>query len=112
MRLKSTIWLKCECIIPINFKSLSAFEVQIETQTSSVFVSETSNECSLLQGVCSGGLVGELFGETDEDSFGAAEVAEAVEVLVLDDLADEFRAAFGEACEQVRRWAVSGVAGC
>jgi hypothetical protein len=35
-------------------------------------------------------------GETDEDSFGTADVAESIRVFVLDHLADELRAEFAE----------------
>lgn len=51
-------------------------------------------------------MIGELFGEADEDCFGAADVAEGVDVLVLGDLADEFGTASGEAGEEM------GCVGC
>src|SRR5690242_19727679 len=49
----------------------------------------------------SGNLLPELLGEADEDSFGAADIAEAIRVLVLDHFADDLGAAFGEAGERI-----------
>lgn len=44
-----------------------------------------------------GGVRAEFFGEPDEESFGAADVAEAVDVFVLNDFVDEFGAKLVEA---------------
>lgn len=52
-------------------------------------------------GIRSGNLLPELFGEPDENSFGAADVAEAVDVCILDDFADDGRPQFAEAGERV-----------
>ena len=43
----------------------------------------------------------ELLGEPDEKSFGAADVAEPIRVLVLDHFADELRAALAEPGERL-----------
>ena len=43
----------------------------------------------------------QLLGEPDEQSFGAANVAEAIDVLVLHDFADELRAVLSEPEERV-----------
>ncbi len=42
-----------------------------------------------------------FLGQPDEDAFGAAEVAEAIGVLVLDHLADRLGAAFAEPGERI-----------
>lgn len=44
----------------------------------------------------SGNLLSEFLGEPDENSFGASDVAEPIDVLVLDHFADELRAALAE----------------
>jgi hypothetical protein len=49
----------------------------------------------------SGSLLPELFGEPDENSFGAPDVAEPIRVFVLDHFADELRAAFAESGERI-----------
>jgi hypothetical protein len=49
----------------------------------------------------SGSLLPELLREPDENSFGAPDVAEPIRVFVLDHLADELRAAFGETGERI-----------
>jgi len=43
----------------------------------------------------------ELLSEPDEDSFGAAHVAESIGVFVLGNFADELRAAFTETGERI-----------
>src|SRR5256885_8721503 len=49
----------------------------------------------------SGSLLSEFLGKPDENSFGAADVAEPIRVLVLDYFADELCAAFGEPGERI-----------
>src|SRR5688572_11410250 len=49
----------------------------------------------------SGGLLPELLGKPDENSFGAPDVAEPIRVFVLDDFADELRAEFAEPGERI-----------
>ncbi len=47
------------------------------------------------------GAVLELFGEADEKSFGAADVAEPVRLLILNHVADELRASLAELVERL-----------
>ena len=56
--------------------------------------------CGIMVG-SSGSLLPELFGQSDENSFGAPDVAEPIDVLVLDHFADELRAAFAEPGERI-----------
>src|SRR5918994_1382288 len=52
-------------------------------------------------GILSGGLLPELLGEPDENSFGTADVAEPVDVFVIDDFIDHRRAELAEPGEGV-----------
>src|SRR5574341_473971 len=54
-----------------------------------------------LHGIFSGGLLPELLGETDEDSFGTPDVAEPVDVLVIDNFIDQRRTELAEPGEGV-----------
>src|SRR5690606_1903651 len=51
--------------------------------------------------IVAGRLLRELLGEADEDAFGAADVAEAVNAFVIDDFVDHGRAELGEPGEGV-----------
>jgi hypothetical protein len=48
-----------------------------------------------------GNALAELLGDPDEKSFGAADVAEPIRVLVLNHFADELRAALAQPSERV-----------
>src|SRR3954470_23854721 len=52
-------------------------------------------------GIRSGRLLPELLGEPDENSFGTPDVAEPIQIFILDHLADELRAAFAESGERI-----------
>jgi hypothetical protein len=52
-------------------------------------------------GVFSGSLLSELLGEPDENAFGPPDVAEPIHILILNHLADEFRAATAEPDERI-----------
>ena len=52
-------------------------------------------------GIFSGGLLPELLGEPDENSFGAADVAEPVDVFVIDDFINYRRTELAEQGEGV-----------
>src|SRR5437879_2448671 len=52
-------------------------------------------------GARSGSLLPELLGEPDENPFGTPDVAEPIHVLILDDFADELRAAFAQSGERI-----------
>jgi len=54
-----------------------------------------------LYGILSGGLLPELLGETDENSFGTPDVAEPVDVFVIDNFIDQRRSELGEPGEGV-----------
>jgi hypothetical protein len=53
------------------------------------------------QGIFPGGLLPELLGEPDENAFGTPDVAESIQVLVLNYLAHELRAASAEPEEHI-----------
>jgi hypothetical protein len=50
----------------------------------------------MFQGVLSGGLLPELLGDPDENSFGTPDVAEPVDVFVIDDFIDHRRTELAE----------------
>src|SRR5260221_4281982 len=52
-------------------------------------------------GIRSGNLLPELLGEPDENPFGTPDVAEPIHVFILDQFADELRAAFAESGERI-----------
>jgi hypothetical protein len=52
-------------------------------------------------GILSGTLLPELLCEPDENSFGTPDVAEPIQVFILDHFADELRAAFAEPNERI-----------
>src|SRR5262247_4015542 len=52
-------------------------------------------------GIRSGSLLPELLGEPDENSFGTLDIAEPIDVFILDHIADELRAAFAEPGERI-----------
>src|SRR5260221_11212319 len=52
-------------------------------------------------GIRSGRLLPELLGEPDENPFGTPDVAEPIHVFILDQFADELRAAFAESGERI-----------
>src|SRR5215212_6177203 len=61
----------------------------------------TSGAAVRFDGILSGSLLTELFGEPDENSFGTPDIAEPVHVFVLDDFANQLRAAFAEPHERI-----------
>ena len=78
-----------------RYDLLDALNRQLATASTHPYQVCTCHMCS------SGSLLPELLGETDENSFGAPDVAEPIRVFVLNHFADELRAAFAEPGERI-----------